>query len=472
VARGGRGRIHHGAGRDLPAAARLARGPAGPGAGELGRTGGRGAVGGRPAWRCAAEHAPAFARGLLADIGAAAERRGARGLLAAAPTGAFGEQAAGAERLVPTLLGAEQSNTSIRFGDRLVLKLFRRTAPGVNPELELGEYLTAVAGFSHTPPALGAVSYRPDAGGEPLSVACLQRFVANQGDAWQFTLREVAGLLAPAAEPPGGSEEPPAADPSPEGERDLGSYPAAAALLGRRTAELHLALAARPDLPAFAPEPFSPEAQAALDAAVSRQADDSLALLERRLDGLSGPARPLAARLLARRGEIPARLRHLRERPITAARIRIHGDLHLGQVLWTGSDFVFIDFEGEPARPLADRRAKGSALRDVAGVLRSFHYAARSGAAGAAGSTGPERAAERERLLRRWHQAVSEAFLCGYLDAAGAAPFLPQDPRALRELLAVHLLEKALYELAYELNNRPDWVHLPLEGLVDLLDPS
>ena len=391
------------------------------------------------------EGLPGLARGLLADMSTGRDRRGWAGVLEGQSTGAF--DADGIDALEPVPLGAEQSNTSIRFGDRFILKLFRKTTPGVNPDLEVGQFLTDAVGFPGTPPALGGVEYRPD-GQAPLAVAFLQGFVPNRGDAWRLARAAVSDQLARLASAP-----------DREG-AGVGDFPDASALLGRRTAELHRALASRPDLPAFAPEPFTLAAQAALHGEVSRLAATSFALLERRLADLPPGIRTVAAEVLALRDRVPGRTAWLLERPVVASRIRTHGDFHLGQVLWTGSDFVIIDFEGEPARPLAERREKGSALRDVAGMLRSFHYAAHSAPGG-----DPEAAA----ALREWYQAVSGAFLASYRAAAGGAPFLPGDEGIFGALLAVHLLEKALYELGYELNNRPDWVGIPLEGLAHLL---
>jgi trehalose synthase-fused probable maltokinase len=404
---------------------------------------------GRPGLLCGAEHDPAFARALLADVARSAVRPGARGNLVASHTGAFQVRAAGAEDLSPAPLGAEQSNTSIRFGDRAILKLFRRTSPGINPDLELGAYLTDVVGYPHVAPTLGSLEYRP-AAGPPLAVGVLSGFVANQGDAWRLALRSVGNHLAPH---PGGSAPP----------RDAGGFAGEAALLGRRTAELHLALAARPDLPAFAPEPFTVGWQAAQVEALRAQAARVLPLLEQRLGGMAEVARAPAAEVLARRADLLRRTAWLLDRSLAASRIRIHGDYHLGQVLWTGSDFVLIDFEGEPARPLDERRDKGSALRDVAGMLRSFHYAAHAG--GGAGAAG----ADRQVRMELWHRQATSAFLEAYLGAAGGAPFLPPGEEERRGLLELHLLEKALYELGYELNSRPDWVWLPLTGLAELL---
>src|SRR6266536_2261920 len=415
----------------------------------------------------AADRDPACARAILGAIAHGRRFEGGAGDLVAWPTHAFQRYAAGSEDLEAVPLAAEQSNTSLRFGDRLVLKLFRRTAAGVNPDLEMGAFLTDAAGFPHTPPALGGLEYRPR-GGEPYALGILQAFVPNRGDAWSFMLAEIEAFLDRAAD----REAPPApaahvvelAEAVPPGElRDAaGASLEAAALLGRRTAELHVALAAHPELEAFRPEPFSTRDRRALHDEARSVVVDGLALLRRRRELVPPEARARAGEILAAEEALVAGLRWVLDRPLTARRTRTHGDYHLGQVLWTGSDFVIIDFEGEPARPLAARRAKSSPLRDVAGMIRSFHYAAHQALAARAGS------ASAERWAAGWYRWASGAFLRAYLQWARPANVLPADRTELRLLLDLHLTEKACYELAYELNNRPDWVGLPLQGLAEI----
>jgi 1,4-alpha-glucan branching enzyme len=246
----------------------------------------------------------------------------------------------------------------------------------------------------------------------------------------------------------------------------------AAALLGARVAELHAALSARPEVEAFRPEPFTVEDARALHDGVRDEIRRALALLgsQRRRLGAGVAAR--ADAVLASEEALIERLAWLSSRPPGGLRMRTHGDLHLGQVLWTGRDFFVIDFEGEPARPLQARRAKGSPLRDVAGMIRSFHYAAFHGidalAATQRTSTPLRDVIEAEAWAVGWYRWMAASFLGGYLDRAGAAPFLPPGPGERASLLDVHLVEKALYELAYELNNRPAWVGLPLQGILEL----
>ena len=423
----------------------------------------------------AADGEPAFARALLDAVARGRSFPGGEGELVAWPTSAFAARARGAAALEPAPLAGEQSNTSIRFGDRLVLKLFRRTEPGPNPDLEIGAFLTEEARFPHVPPLLGGIEYRPRRG-EAIAVAVLHAFVPNQGDAWAFTLRAVADALGRLGDP-GPEPGPPsallaraAAPPPPAALALLGPYAAAAALLGRRTAELHAALASARDRPAFAPEPFSDEDRAALAAAARSRVRAACALLAERRGSLADGARALADAVLAREAELDARVRAAAARPLRALRTRTHGDYHLGQVLWTGRDFVIIDFEGEPARPLAERRAKASPLRDVAGMLRSFHYAAHQGLAGSAAGD-PAAAARAGEGARAWCRWASAAFLRGWLEGSRGAAFVPP-PEELEALLDLFLLEKAAYEVAYELNHRPAWVALPLQGLLERPDAA
>ena len=351
-------------------------------------------AGGRSGLLHAAEVDPDFARAILAAVEDGRRLAGRRGELAGWLVQGPGV-AARAEAPEPRLVSAEQSNTSICFGETLILKLFRRTEPGPNPDLEVGAYLSGLAGFRNTPTVLGGLEYRPRRG-LPWSIGILQAFVPNQGDAWRFTLDAVAGFLERVAAPGAGPVpsrvgegrllELADAGPSPALAALVGSYLGAARLLGRRTAELHLALASHPELPAFAPEPFTPAAQRALLSSVRKQARETFALLRRRRATLPEEARALGDRVLAGEEELADRAAWVVDQPLTALRTRTHGDYHLGQVLWTGQDFMIIDFEGEPARPLAARRARASPLRDVAGMLRSFHYAAQQGLTTRAGS--------------------------------------------------------------------------------------
>jgi maltose alpha-D-glucosyltransferase/alpha-amylase len=253
----------------------------------------------------------------------------------------------------------------------------------------------------------------------------------------------------------------------------IGGYLDTAELLGQRTAELHRALASVDDA-AFAPETFTQLYQRSLYQTMRGAATDALTGLSRRAADLPTAVQAEAAEAAARGAEIQTRLRSVMGRRVESKRIRCHGDLHLGQVLWTGRDFVFIDFEGEPGRPLAERRHKRSAMTDVAGMLRSFHYAALGTLLSerVGGSVRPEDQARLAPWAALWYRSVAATFLRGYRTAAGEADFMPASDEELITLLSTSMLHKVLYELSYELNNRPDWVQIPLRGLLDLLGPA
>jgi maltose alpha-D-glucosyltransferase / alpha-amylase len=379
-----------------------------------------------------------------------------------------------ADRLAPSLMRAEQSNSSILYGGRLILKIFRRLDAGINPDLEVGGFLTD-AGFPHIPPVAGALEYRRGAR-EPITLGILQGFIRSEGDAWTFTLdalsRYYARVAAQAGElqklPDQGLWETVREGPCPEARNLVGGYLEAAGLLGRRTAELHLALASGRENPAFAPEPFSSSYQASLEKSMRSLATATFQLLGGRLPTLPETLQAEARRVQALKTRVLGQFRSVLGRKITALRTRVHGDYHLGQVLYTGSDFVIIDFEGEPARPISERRIKRSPLRDVAGMLRSFHYAAYGALMGRRTATDLDIAAL-EPWANRWCVTVSALFLKTYLDVASHAPFLPQAREDLRALLETYQLEKAIYEMAYELNNRPDWVGIPMRGILAML---
>jgi len=390
----------------------------------------------------------------------------------------------GAEVPEPSVFRAEQSNTSVVYGQSLIMKLFRRVEDGLNPDLELGRYLGERAGFANTPPVAGALEYQSD-GSEPATLAIVHRFVPNEGDAWQYTLdvlgrfyercvtdRIEAGLPAPerAREPLLGR----ALRPVPEEAAEMvGSYLDSAALMGRRVAQLHAALAADALDPALTPEPFTPHYQRGLYQSLRNLTGRAMRLLRKQLPSLGDEAAGLAAVVLGSEKALLARFQALTAEPIQAMRIRCHGDLHLGQILFTGRDFMIIDFEGEPARSLGDRRVKRSPLRDVAGVLRSFHYATFTALIDAQNRGLVEPASDAAHDLedwgRAWCDAVSEAFLGAYLGESGDASWIPEDRDALGVLLDTSLLEKAVYELTYELNNRPTWVPVALMGIADLV---
>jgi maltose alpha-D-glucosyltransferase/alpha-amylase len=253
-----------------------------------------------------------------------------------------------------------------------------------------------------------------------------------------------------------------------------GDFLRSAALLGRRTAELHLALASNSELPNFAPEPFTEKHQDELRWSMRDLTARTCELLRQRLPQLPKAIEPAAQAVQDRQSELLARFDELGGGPIDAQRLRVHGDYHLGQVLYTGSDFAIIDFEGEPARSLEWRRSKRSPLVDVAGMLRSYHYAASQALFRQLGAK-PAGTATDEQLRAAadaWYLWAAAAFIGAYRATATAGQFLPKSPDDCDRLLVLFILEKAVYELAYELNNRPDWVEVPLRGLLSLLGPA
>jgi len=376
---------------------------------------------------------------------------------------------------------AEQSNSSVVYGQRLVLKIFRRTEEGINPDLEIGSFLTEQSLFQNVPPVAGHIEYLSDAGtGTALGI--LQGYVANQGDAWQFTLRALAeyyervqGSALAASEIP---HEPIFALTdqaiSDHARQRIGPYLEAAARLGRRTAELHLALGSARQDPAFAPQPLSEVEQQDFVNSAMDLVTANLGLLRRLRDEMPEHLRQEAGKVLNLEDKMRQGLQLFRGRKFSVMLTRIHGDYHLGQVLFTGDDFIIIDFEGEPARSLQSRRRKRSPLQDVAGMLRSFHYAAYAPLLQGAAAR-PSDAALRPLGLWAfyWQKWVSATFLKAYLEISQGAPFIPQSREELVLLLDTYLLDKAVYELGYELNNRPSWVQIPLEGISQLLlDPG
>jgi maltose alpha-D-glucosyltransferase/alpha-amylase len=405
---------------------------------------------------------------------------GQNGVLRATSEPALSEKKLGAlESLVPRLLKVEQSNTSIVYGDQFILKFFRRVEEGIHPDLEIGRFLTSVAHFSNTPLLYGSLSYESREQ-KVLTLGILQAFVPNRGDAWRFIVDSLAELFTSLDHRIGeqltGSKRPPLPNSeldfgTPEASRGLEKQLELIGLLGKRTAELHLALASSSDDPAFAPEPFTPEVLESMERAFHDLAVHNFGTLRLKLAELPEPISDLAKQVLALEDDALLVLHSISEKDISEIRIRIHGDYHLGQVLFTGSDYFIIDFEGEPARPLSERRNKRSPLQDVASMLRSFHYAARAASLAAserlavASNSVPEIAV----LAAQWQASASREFLHSYRATAGDAKFLPSDPGDFDAFLKVHLLEKAIYELGYELNNRPSWLAIPLEGIRDIL---
>jgi maltose alpha-D-glucosyltransferase/alpha-amylase len=380
--------------------------------------------------------------------------------------------------LAPRRSSAEQSNTSILYGDRLIMKLFRHPEPGLNPDCEIGRYLTEEAHFPNIPPFGGSIEYmsQPDA---PTTLCMLQGLVANQGDGWQWMLEELERYYENCAQETIPAEElgqPVVSTSTPLGVARASHFAHdragvaldAAAVLGRRTAEMHLALASSKTNPAFSTEPLSKEYFDNLQASINAQAAHAYDMLRKTMSGLADDTVEIAALLLSHRTRILDGLGASNIGGMDGKRTRIHGDYHLGQVLRVKTDFVILDFEGEPARSLEVRRAKHSPLKDVAGMLRSFNYAAWA-ALMRYTSRRPEDQSRLEPWARLWDQSASAEFLHAYMQTMAGGKLIPASPSAQWSSLDLYLLEKAFYELVYELNSRPDWVKIPLMGVAALL---
>ncbi len=403
---------------------------------------------------------------------------GRGGRLVAARTSALREKCGASPKAESFVSRAEQSNTSIIYRDRYILKLFRKLESGINPDVEVGRFLTE-RGFRNTPAVLGNIEYRPQNSAAGYGAAILQQFVPNKGDAWKYTLDSLQGFferalpskrIAPtfATEHPLnliGQEIPPKL------RLFVGDYLDSAALLGKRTAEMHAALAGSGSGPDFEPEVFTSSDSTALAEELLHQSEQTFALLRGKQASISGVLAESVDSLLKFESQVAARFEAVRRRPISAIRIRFHGDYHLGQVLYTGHDFMIIDFEGEPARPLAERRAKALALRDVAGMIRSFQYAAYAALFGQVPGipTDPESKKIIEGWAAAWNAVVSSTYLRAYFERAAGAAFVPANWQERRVLLDAFLLQKALYEVSYELNNRPHWLPIPLRGILSLM---
>jgi maltose alpha-D-glucosyltransferase/alpha-amylase len=375
---------------------------------------------------------------------------------------------------LPSRVGlVEQSNTSILYGETAILKLFRRLPSGINPDVEISRFLTDVAHFPHIPAYLGDLHRASD----NTTIAFLQTFAPNEGDGWAWTLEELARFYESVANCPPPKLIPLATlahpvIPTDELREHAAIYIDAARLLGQRTAQLHLALATPTDNSAFTQEPTTASNLAEDRNRIDEQINTSLSALQTALPKLPSDVANLASKLLSSRVQLAARAQALIGDPTHfGQRIRIHGDYHLGQLLRARTDFLIVDFEGEPAKPLEARRQKQSPLRDVAGMLRSFSYAARSALATFA-QRYPEKYPTLELWATAWENAASNAFLAGYKEALAPNPTIIPDTANADIMLSALLLEKALYELLYELNNRPTWLSIPLSGLLTLTQDS
>lgn len=375
--------------------------------------------------------------------------------------------------------GSLHHNRGIIYGGKFYLKLFARLEIGTNPELELGRFLTA-RGFANVPAIAGWLEYRRR-NGEQITLGVLTEFQASSQDAWAYTLDLLSRYFdrVRTAPPDGRNELTPGLPLLELSQKDppeavvglLGTFAELARLLGQRTAEMHLALSGDPQNPEFGPEPFTPFYQRGLFQSMRNLAVRTLEQLRGGLARVPDAVRPQANQVIASQANIIKRLRGVYETPLKAKRIRCHGDFHLGEVLFTGKDFIFIDFEGEPGRPVGERRIKRCALRDVASMIRSFAYiVAMALFKQIELGTLPEHDVHLlEPWAALWYRWISSIFLRAYLRPMAESGLLPDSKEQLGILLEAHLLEKMLLETAYELSNRPHLLKIPLRGLLYML---
>jgi maltose alpha-D-glucosyltransferase/alpha-amylase len=360
-------------------------------------------------------------------------------------------------------LDLEQSNSSFLVGESMILKMYRRLGSGKSPEIEMGRFLTEVAQFDHTPPLLGYAEHI-DENGNSTPLCVLQAFINNQGDAWAWTLDALRlGLEGGAmTAPKTGSAV----------EEEFASYRPYAVMLGRRTAEMHRALATPTDDPAFAIEPLTLADILALANDATRILGSAFRALDTALRQLKDESTiDIVQQLLARRDDCERFIKELTQEPFGATKIRIHGDYHLGQILIVQDDVVIVDFEGEPAGIAEMRRAKQSPLRDVAGMLRSFAYATEAALNDVRQrlTSGTELASDR---AAQWCDLASKVFLASYEETIAGSPVRVTDALTRHRLLRLYLLTKALYEISYEANSRPAWIRIPVHGVLSLLDEA
>jgi maltose alpha-D-glucosyltransferase/alpha-amylase len=345
----------------------------------------------------------------------------------------------------------QSSNTTVRVGEMFFLKFYRRLQSGINPELEIGRYLTEVVRFPNIVPVAGAAEYRHH-DGRVVTLALLQAFVMNQGDGWDYTVNYLVRFLEERRTDVAMAED------------AHGAYLELVKTLATRTAELHRALATPTSDEAFSPEPIRPQDVSGWLLNVRSEAQKTLDMLAERLSQLPAAIVPEAEFLLSRRETLLKRIEAAVPDPPQGLKTRHHGDYHLGQVLLKRNDFIIVDFEGEPARPLAERRVKHSPLRDVAGMLRSFTYARRT-AMQRCNVQSAEDCGRWDGLVEKWEHEVSSTFVSTY-DSIARPAGIYHSLDAVLPLLKLFEVEKALYETRYELGNRPDWTPIPLRALI------
>ncbi len=423
--------------------------------------------------------APAFAQELVGLMNHRETLQAEDAELTASRTAALRQIVNGSALPEATLQNTPEGNATVIFGDKIVLKYFRRVGPGVNPELEIGRFLTG-KNFAYSPTLLGAIEYQ-DASKNEMTLAVAKTFVPHAKNAWKFTLdalsryydRVIASATQGLAPPPIPhlptlkllQQDPPIAVAD-----YVGTYMESARLLGTRMAELHQTLASGEAGTPFATEPMTPHYLRGLFQSMRSTAVQSLRLLRKQIKTLPADLQPVAQQVGNLEAAILQQFRRLIEQNISAKRIRIHGDCHLGQILWNSRDFIFLDFEGDATVPISERRIKHSPLRDVARMVRSFHHAAYAGFHQQVdmGAISRENLAQFEPWVRHWNLAVSCAFLQSYCRAMRRSEILPAEESTLRLMLLAYLLNQVLAELGQELQLHSDNVRAPLQAIIHL----
>ncbi|MEX1037356.1 MAG: maltose alpha-D-glucosyltransferase [Acidimicrobiia bacterium] len=423
-----------------------------------------------------AMHDESFSRSLLKLAGSTRKVKGRRASLISGKVPGSRSAGQSVDDVPVKFAGVDQTNSSVFFGERLIMKLFRKIESGLNPEVEVGRFLTEEARFPHTPATRALVF--ADVDGESSALAFFQDYVPSHANAFDYvfdtallTLETVIARSEDIGSPP-----PPrhpldvTQNELDRGREFMGPLLADARLLGQRTGEMHLALASDPNHPVFGTETISTLQMRSVYQSIRTTVKTSLALLKRRRSHLNADDEEMVNQLIESEAAILDQIKAVMSEKIAVDRIRIHGDYHLGQVLYTGKDFMIIDFEGEPQRPLSERRLKRLALRDVAGMVRSFHYAllmaSRQIDASGWDDGSREHLANWTQTIHRW---LTSELVSGYREAVGESTIVPSDPDHFQELLDVLIVEKAAYELEYEVNNRPEFVSVPLSGILDTL---
>jgi maltose alpha-D-glucosyltransferase/alpha-amylase len=420
-----------------------------------------------------------FAKALLNAAAGRRRWKGQLGVLESTATPVLRTYQAAARRgLTPTTIEADHNNTSVVYGKRLILKLFRCVDEGLNPDLEIGRFLTE-HGFAHTPPVAAALAYRPQRG-EPISLAIVQGYVPNQGELWDIFQAALRSYFARVRR--GTPHTPPLCartllefgdiTPPPEVQADLEKCRELAHLLGQRTAEMHLTLASDETTPAFVPTLFTPFYQRALYQSERSLVGRVFVTLHKKLQLLPREIQKSAHRLLTLRECLLQRFQQIVQQPISAQRIRCHGDYHLGQVLSTGNDLIIFDFEGQPQQLVSERQLKHSPLRDAASMLWSFQYATYM--ARIHGREGDASAWQEVKRLAAWANLwygwSGSAFVRAYLATAGDAAFLPHAREDLLVLLENFLLATVMTNLREMLDTRPRQAGVAIAGLLQLLE--